>query len=168
MGTVRLFTHDDAEACAGVVNAAVELMDGLNSAALDHVHGKNTPDRLCAELLMYHSLVYERDGRVVGVGALDGPEIKRLYVEPGWQRSGVGRTLVRALEWEARHLGFDALVLDASPSSEGFWERLGYRRVRADTARWDEAEFQFVHMRKELPLLELGGVPIVRAEPGGG
>ena len=168
MGDVRPYTPADAPACSRVVLAAVDAMGGLNAAALRHLNEKNTPERLAAELALYHTLVYQEEGRVTGVGALDGPEIKRLYVEPGRHRRGAGRALVRQLEREARALGFDALVVDAPPLSEGFWGRMGYQRLRADTARWGQAEFPFVHMRKELSTLEVGNLSILGAEGGGG
>lgn len=150
MGTVRPYAGDDAEDCSLVVNAALDGMEGLNEAARDDLFARSSPQRLGAELRMYHAVVYEQDGEVVGVGALDGPEVKRLYVSPAAQGRGVGAALLGALEDEARDLGFDRLVLDASPSSVGFWERMGYAPVRSGTARWDEAEFEYVHMVKEL------------------
>ena len=62
-------------------------------------------------------LVAYRDDQPVGCGAvrLIGPataEIKRMYVEPELRRAGIGRTLVDALEAEARRLGAEQVVLE--------------------------------------------------------
>ena len=164
MGIVRPWTPQDAAACSRVVNAAVGMMDGLDDDALHHLQQKSTPERLAAELALYHTLVYVEDGQVAGVGALDGPEVKRLFVEPCRQGRGVGRELARRLEQEARALGFDALVVDAPLASAGFWRRLGFQTVQADTARWGDVEIHFVHMRRELATVPLGRLPIRSAE----
>ena len=62
-------------------------------------------------------LVAYRDDQPVGCGAvrLIGPataEIKRMYVEPELRGAGIGRTLVDALEAEARRLGAEQVVLE--------------------------------------------------------
>ena len=149
-GTVRPYRSGDAASCAAVIAAALEGMDGLGCPALHHLLALNAPERLAPELARCHTLVAEEDGGIVGVGSLDGPEIRRLYVHPGWRGRGIGGALADALEREARAIGFDALVVDAPPSSERFWTRRGYARMHAETARWDEAEIPFVHLRREL------------------
>jgi N-acetylglutamate synthase-like GNAT family acetyltransferase len=108
-------------------------MDGLNDAARQFVIVSNVPGILGPALTSYFTLVCETQEGVVGVGALDGSEIKRLYVAPPTQSRGVGKALLERLEDEALTRGLAVLWLEASPSSVAFYEAAGFQVVRAYT-----------------------------------
>ena len=149
--SVRLFDASDAPACCDVVNPAIVEMDGLNEAARRHIVERNTPDLLGGDLEAWTSYVVEIDALgLVGVGALDGAEIKRVYVDPAAQGLGVGRTLLQVLEDEAKRSGLAEVHLDASPSSVAFYTSLGYRPDTTGGFTIGEAEFSFVSMTKTL------------------
>lgn len=150
MTGVRPYTNADAAECCTIVNAAIGEMDGLNAAAREFIRRKNTPEQFGAELNRYYTVVYESKGRLLGVGSLDGHEIKRVYVRPGTQGQGVGRALLRALEAEGQRRGSVELQLDASPSAVRFYQQLGYVAGEPGRFRRGEAEFRYVRMRKTL------------------
>jgi len=61
-------------------------------------------------------------------------QIRYMAVDPEFQHQGIGRTLTRALEEQAAHLGARTIMLHARESCVGFYERLGYEVVaRAHT-----------------------------------
>ncbi len=74
------------------------------------------------------------DGQAVACGALRrldrrSAEIKRMFVLPASRGSGAATALLRALEAEARALGFDELKLEtgtAQPEAMRFYQREGY------------------------------------------
>jgi len=72
------------------------------------------------------TLVLERTGRILGTGTLVGDEIKRLFIEPGLQRHGLGRLLMQRLEERAASLGIRSVRLDASLPAKAFYDSLGY------------------------------------------
>ena len=56
-------------------------------------------------------------------------EIKRLYVRPDHQHSGIGRALVETLLDVARNLGYDAVILNVIATRSaaiGLYENLGF------------------------------------------
>jgi hypothetical protein len=57
--------------------------------------------------------------------------MKRLYVVPANRRGGVGRTIAEALIDQARHLGYQAMLLDPLPLMIRAQE-LYTARIRAD------------------------------------
>lgn len=60
-------------------------------------------------------------------------EIKRMYVAPAARGSGVGRTLLAALESEARRLGAIRLVLETGarqPEAVALYRRAGFVPIR--------------------------------------
>jgi GNAT superfamily N-acetyltransferase len=74
------------------------------------------------------------DGSPIGCGGLHqlSPgigEIKRMYVEPGARKLGVGRAILRALEQRARELGYPTLRLETGarqPEAISLYESEGY------------------------------------------
>ena len=100
----------------------------LHNVALHQVnaHGGNGPwdddlHRVEAEYIATGGEFYVGtvDGRVVGMGALmrlsdDRAEIRRMRVHPDFQRRGLGRQMLSALERRAVDLGFRTLVLDTT------------------------------------------------------
>ena len=71
-------------------------------------------------------------GVVVGTARLHEADpgtgqIRYMAVDPAWERRGVGRALVEALEAEARLRGLRTMILEAREPVMGFYQRLGYR-----------------------------------------
>lgn len=126
-------------------------MDGLNEAALEHILRSNTPNDLGRDLASWTSFVAEVEGSgVVGVGALDDAEIKRVYVDPERHGRRIGSALLDALEATAAKAGIDVVSLEASPSSEAFYLELGYAFRGSGAFSIGDAEFRFVKMSKTL------------------
>lgn len=79
------------------------------------------------------------DVRALGAGAEHFGELKRLFVRPGYRRMGVGRSLMKRAEDEARTRGYRSLVLTTSaemmPLAQGLYDSLGY--ATTDTYRTD-------------------------------
>ena len=75
------------------------------------------------------------DRTVAGIVALgpseqpDTLDLDKLFVEPQWIRTGVGRALVAHAVDEARRRGARRLTVLADPNAAGFYERNGARRI---------------------------------------
>ncbi|WP_433324976.1 GNAT family N-acetyltransferase [Spirillospora sp. CA-294931] len=94
------------------------------------------------------------DGRPGGTARLlpsgrDGTAgvLGRLAVLPECRGSGLGATIVRAVEERARERGLTALELHSQTSARGFYERLGYAAFGPEEI---EAGIPHVWMRKDL------------------
>jgi predicted N-acetyltransferase YhbS len=70
---------------------------------------------------------------MVGLYVIDVPDgvptLCDLWVEPSAIGSGLGRTLWAHLLGQARGLGHRALLIESDPNAEGFYLRMGARRV---------------------------------------
>ncbi len=78
-----------------------------------------------------YTLVLEKAGRIHGTGTVVGDEIKRVFVEPGLQKHGLGRLIMQRLEEKAASWGVGVVRLDASLPAKAFYDRLGYAAVEA-------------------------------------
>ena len=80
------------------------------------------------------TLVGTLEGSVVGFGSLAGKDtVDMLYVHPAAAGQGVGAMLVDALEKLAGARGAEKLVVDASDSARGFFEKRGYVAQQRNT-----------------------------------
>jgi GNAT superfamily N-acetyltransferase len=66
-------------------------------------------------------------GRVRGVGAVHTTAgMLMCYVQPGFERQGMGRAMLDALEAQARSWGVERLLTHSSLTAQAFYERHGY------------------------------------------
>jgi GNAT superfamily N-acetyltransferase len=76
---------------------------------------------------------------------------RSVFVHPDWTRHGFGTRLMGRAEAEAFGAGFNEMELNAMLSGVGFYERLGYRRIRDIAVSMPEGVvFRGVTMRKPL------------------
>ena len=75
------------------------------------------------------TIVLDKASRILGTGTIVGGEIKRVFVDPTFQRQGFGRRIVERLEEAAALQGVKTVKLDASLPSKVFYERLGYTTI---------------------------------------
>ena len=91
------------------------------------------------------------DDRAVGFYVLtpedDGVHLDHLWVAPDAMRRGIGRTLFEHAAVEAKNLGCDSIMIEADPNAEGFYKRMGAKRVGTSASEM-EGE------RREIPLME--------------
>lgn len=73
------------------------------------------------------SLIATLQGSPVGFASLAGAnKVDLLYVHPAAAGQGVGQLLIDALEKLAGARGADKLIVDASDTARGFFEKRGY------------------------------------------
>ena len=90
------------------------------------------------------------DGQSVGFYALtrknDTLHLLHLWVLPDWMGRGIGRLLFFHAVERAKALGFRQFEIESDPNAEGFYQRMGARRVGVS-----------IHMveqqRRELPVM---------------
>ncbi|MEY2481871.1 MAG: hypothetical protein QOK24_399 [Verrucomicrobiota bacterium] len=90
------------------------------------------------------------DGYAVGFYVLtteaDGMHLDHLWILPRAIGRGIGRLLFEHAVEQGKHLGFQTIKIEADPNAEGFYQRMGARRVGTQIT---EIEGE----RRELPLL---------------
>jgi N-acetylglutamate synthase-like GNAT family acetyltransferase len=82
-----------------------------------------------ATMRLSYVKVAEVDGCTVGLAQVvvtdDVAELDKLFIEPGWLRSGVGRALLDWAKNTAREAGASTLVIDADPCAADFYRQMG-------------------------------------------
>jgi GNAT superfamily N-acetyltransferase len=90
------------------------------------------------------------DGRAVGFYLLttesDGLHLDHLWIAPHAMGRGIGRALFEHALEQTKSLGHRTLKIEADPNAEGFYARMGARRVGVTVTNIEG-------QRRELPLL---------------
>lgn len=81
-------------------------------------------------------------------GTGDRLELEHLWVSPVWIGSGIGRLLFAHAMNKAASRGAGTVEVEADPNAEGFYLRMGARRV-------SENVYEIEGRRRALPLMEL-------------
>ena len=91
-------------------------------------------------------------------------ELEHLWVSPAWIGSGAGRLLFEHAMGEAASRGAESVEIEADPNAEGFYLRMGARRI-------GENVYEIEGQRRVLPLMvvERDAVDRFRSQvrPGG-
>ncbi|MGR8948712.1 MAG: GNAT family N-acetyltransferase [Gammaproteobacteria bacterium] len=58
-----------------------------------------------------------------------GALLHGLYVDPAWQRCGIGKSLINHAERELQALGQSGIIVKAERVSRNFFERCGYTHI---------------------------------------
>ena len=74
------------------------------------------------------------------------PDLNHLWVLPNAMGRGIGRALFEHAVTQARMLGLTSFEIEADPNAEGFYLRMGAKRIGANVS---EIEGE----KRELPLL---------------
>jgi GNAT superfamily N-acetyltransferase len=130
-------TNADREPARSLIAAVLAEGD----RAYGEPEGGETPSATAAEMAPPDGafLVAYEHGRPVACGGLkclddQTAEIKRMYVVPEARSRGLARSLLSALEEEARRLGYRSARLDTGPRqphARALYESAGYAAIPA-------------------------------------
>jgi ribosomal protein S18 acetylase RimI-like enzyme len=88
--------------------------------------------------------------QIIGFYALNQTDdhlaLLHLWVSPGWMGRGFGRTLFSHSLERTKALGFRSLRIESDPNAEGFYRRMGARRIGVNV-------YTVAQQRRELPIL---------------
>ena len=134
---LRPFLPDDAPLLREVFRDSIEELTADDYTAAQQEAWASVADNVSEfgkKLAGQLTLVATLEGSPVGFASLEGKDkIDMLYVHPAAAGQGVGATLVDALEKLAGGRGVVKLVVDASDSARGFFEKRGYTAQQRNT-----------------------------------
>jgi GrpB-like predicted nucleotidyltransferase (UPF0157 family)/GNAT superfamily N-acetyltransferase len=128
--TLRGFRDADAPAVSALIRRCWTMMrlgpyphEGIRVQLAG-----TTPERLRETARTTFFLVAVLDGRVVGFGGHDRTHVRLLFVEPAFQRRGIGALLLSRVLEHARREGVAALECNSTTYAVPFYARHGFRR----------------------------------------
>lgn len=146
---IRLAGAADASAISQVVLAALRESNAADYSAeiIEQVAANFSPATILGLLEQRQVFVATDDQQVIATASLDRDVVRSVFVDPGYQGSGVGRQLMAAIHQAATLAGIHTLRVPSSLTAEGFYRRLGYE-VQGEQFHGAE---RTIIMRKHLP-----------------
>ncbi len=96
-------------------------------------------------------VVVEAHGKIVGTGSVMGNVISRVFVDPGYQKQGLGKMIMKELERRAATNGVKTVQLRALANAKKFYESTGYSTVDKGLVEVDNGRhLDYYQMEKEL------------------
>jgi GNAT superfamily N-acetyltransferase len=148
---IRRATVDDAAAIASIQarawrHAYADIVDPQDMPSPDH-QAPRFAERIGDGAEVY---VWDQDGRIAGFAALEGADLRAIYVDPPAQGAGVGGALLAAAVEGLRAAGHSEAFLwtfAANGLARAFYERHGWELVPGRLDRLGAAEVRY---RREL------------------
>lgn len=151
---IRPFRPDDAPALLELFRETVRRVnvrdytpEQVRAWAPDEIDG----DAWAARFEGRYVAVVELDGRIAGFADLepDG-HLDRLFVSADFQRRSVGRTLLEAVQAEARRLGLERVFAEVSITARPLFESQGFVVLEPQTVVARGVEFRNYRMERRL------------------
>ena len=98
-----------------------------------------------------YMIVLKKDSRIIGTGTFVGDEIKRVFVEPAFQKHGFGYILMQKLEEKTLLASINIVKLDATLLSKKFYDSLDYVTLEETFLEVENSErLDYYKMEKSL------------------
>ncbi len=139
---------EHAEGIGRVIRDAIERINASDypPAEINRLLRNFTTENVAALLEHRLTLVALVGEEIVGTGAIQGAEIKSVFVSPDWHRKGIGYALVCELEEMAASRGIETLEVSSSLFARQFYSALGY----IEKSRNFFGDEETVHMTKAI------------------
>jgi N-acetylglutamate synthase-like GNAT family acetyltransferase len=98
------------------------------------IHYWQTDLTITPQFIINHEMyVAIKNGEIAGCGALcldeSVAELEHMWIRPEHMGAGIGRALFNHIRARAKDLNLTAMELSADPNAEGFYERMGAKRI---------------------------------------
>ena len=150
--TIRPFQDEDSPALKDLI--VTDLLE-INV----HDYGQAVAEQMAAayndDLIAHYALnavvfMAVKEEQIVGTAGLQADRVRNVFTHKDYQRQGIGRRLMAAIEDAARRQGQTRLWLRASLSAVGFYGHLGYQIVEEREEQVGQSIIKMVRMQKEL------------------
>ena len=121
-------TIEHAESIGRVIRDAINRVNAKDypPAEINRLLQNFTTENIAALLEHRQTLIALVGDKIVGTGAIQGVEIKSVFVSPDWHRKGIASALISQLEKIAANDGIEKLEVSSSLSATQFYLALGY------------------------------------------
>lgn len=127
MNMIRPFQPEDASACCNIIHACLEVEPSYPPALIHKIRAGETPWSMTERAGLFYVAVYEERGRILGFAGLDLNEVRLLYVDPGFQSCGIGRSLLEHIKAMVPGALFREIFVYSTIGAVGFYESCGFK-----------------------------------------
>ncbi|WP_449439431.1 GNAT family N-acetyltransferase [Pseudomonas migulae] len=129
---IRIATSEDATAISRVIIDALRETNAQDytAAIIEQVEQSFSPEAILRLLTQRQVYVATVDHHVVATASLNKDVVRSVFVDPLYQRQGIGKQLMVMIQSTAASGEVKFLRVPSSISAEGFYASLGFKKVR--------------------------------------
>jgi N-acetylglutamate synthase-like GNAT family acetyltransferase len=122
----------DLAAVYALVQKTIEVSYGgvYPPEAIEFFKNHHSRENILQDIAKGYIVMAESGGQILGTGTLLGTNVRRVFINPEYQRQGIGKIIAEKLERKARANGLAKLDLSASLKSRQFWEARGFTSTK--------------------------------------
>ncbi|WP_019999004.1 GNAT family N-acetyltransferase [Aureimonas ureilytica] len=129
---IRPACLSDAEGISRIIFAALRDTNAkdYSEAVIARVERSFSPAAVSELLTRRQVFVALDQDTIVGTASLDDRVVRTVFVDPKFQRYGIGKALMARIEKAALEKGIAVLAVPSSVTAEPFYAKLGFISVR--------------------------------------
>lgn len=155
---IRKFQDKDARKLSYLIRRTLNEVNikDYPKSVIARLSNYNAPSKLIERSRLGDIYVIVDGDRILGTAGLENNIVFSVFVDPTHHGKGIGQRLMRHVERVAKKRGIDRLTLTSSSTALGFYEKLGYKKLKEV---FDKSAGQQIIMEKkfDLKLARLGG-----------
>ncbi len=125
---IRLFRLSDSLIVSSLIGRAVRIRNtlGYTEKQTEALANYYSPENFCLNLKRKIIYVCLEENKIVGTATLRDDELMAVFIEPNYQKLGLGVKLITLLENDAIKKGYSKVWLVSFLSAVEFYKKLGY------------------------------------------
>ena len=145
---IRKATDADVVPLSGLIRHTIRVSNSkdYDQQSIDMLCSIFEPEQVAKRIENEHILLCFSGVNLIGTAGLRRDYLRSLFIEPTYQRQGLGKVLVANIEEIARQNAIPEILVESSVTARQFYETLGYEFVEFQ----QYPEGSFILMRKAL------------------
>jgi GNAT superfamily N-acetyltransferase len=129
---IRKFKPSDLDIVRDLIHKTIDISysEAYNAEAIKYFKDYHNNKNILKAAKEGYTIVLEKGNRIIGVAALIDGYITRVFVNPKFQKQGLGKLLMQKLETKALSAGTRLVKLDSSLPAKKFYDSLGYKTIK--------------------------------------
>jgi len=125
---IRKFASPDLRAVKKLIRSTINTCYSpvYPKEVIKYFHDYHNDENILRDAKEGYTIVLKRNNRIIGTGTIVGNHIWRVFIDPEFQKQGLGKLIMQKLETKAISSKIKAIKLDASLPSKKFYDSLGY------------------------------------------
>ena len=128
---IRKFKEKDADEFSKIIFKSIEKSPA-SKEIIGFVRRKNNPEELIKKSKDTKLFLALINGKIVGGGGIKKNKIRTMFIDPKYQKKGIGKNIYERLEKIARENSEKKLWLHAAIDAVEFYEKLGFKKIGKD------------------------------------
>ncbi|MGB8226626.1 MAG: GNAT family N-acetyltransferase [Sedimentisphaerales bacterium] len=155
---IRKFKSSDLDAVRDLIHKTIDINYPrvYSAEAIKYFKDYHNNKNILKAAKEGYTVVLEKGNRLIGTATLIDGYITRVFVNPEFQKQGLGKLLMKKLEAKALLAGIRTVKLDSSLPAKKFYDSLDYKTIKKTFVKVENGKkLDYYKMEKRLrPLKE--------------